>query len=305
MEYTKDNYLYGTGSGDTWYVNIDPPKRRVKTYFQETIEAVEYVYANKTGKFTVLLSGGLDSQYVCEILLKLKIDFDVIIIELKDKNNQSYNQHDYIWAYEFCQSRNLKFKTHIVNFDSLVESGKLIDIATPIKCCSPVVCTLLSVVENIDGFILLGNDPPYLRFDSKKDIWYLEELQYIHGILRHFQKLNLNGCPFLLSYTPEMMLSFLLDPSIVKLGTGQFPGRLGSNSTKSFVFNNGSNFNMQSYDFDKGPRVKQNGFEIIRNLPIKDHPNLSIFWNDFFKIWNGEYLEPYTEAVQRLSIYQQ
>jgi hypothetical protein len=305
MEYTKDNYLYGSGSGDNWHVNIDPPKQKVRTYYEETLKAVEYVYDNKTGKFTVLLSGGLDSQYVCEILLRMKIDFDVIIIELRDRNNQSYNQHDYIWAYEFCQSKNLKYKTYIVNFDKLVDSGKLVEIATPIKCCSPVVCTVLSVVEKLDGYILLGNDPPYLRFDIKKNVWYLEELQYIHGIMRHFQKLNLSGCPFLLSYTPEMMLSFLIDPSIVKLGTGQFPGRLGSNSTKAMVFNNGSNFNMPSYDFSKGPRYKQNGFELIRTSPIRNHPNLSIFWDNFFNKWNGEYLEPYADAVKRLSIYQE
>ena len=59
MELTKNNYLFGTGHGDTWHVNIDPPTRKVKTYFEETLDAVEYVYANKTGKFQVLYSGGL------------------------------------------------------------------------------------------------------------------------------------------------------------------------------------------------------------------------------------------------------
>jgi hypothetical protein len=102
-----------------------------------------------------------------------------------------------------------------------------------------------------------------------------------------------------------MMLSFLLDPYIVKLGTGQFPSKLGSNSTKSHVFNNGSGFNMPVYNFtNKITRIKQTGFEIIYKSPIRNHPNLSIFFDNFFKIWNGEYLEPYTDAVERLSIFQ-
>jgi hypothetical protein len=304
MEYIKDNYLYGTGSGDTWHVNIEPPKRKVKTYFEETLEAVEYVYANKTGRFTVMLSGGLDSQYVCEVLLKLGIKFDTVVIEYLDNQGQHYNDHDTKWAYEFCLSRNIYPKKMNVNFDRLVESGEAVEIAESIKCCSIVVSYFLCVVSKIDGFILIGNDPPYLKFEQDKNIWMLEELQYIHGLLRFYQKYNLPGCPYLLSYTPEMMLSFLLDPHIVKLGTGQYPGKLGSNSTKSLVFNNVSNFNLPVYNFTDKTRVKLHGFENIYKSPIMNHENLRIFQDHFKKIWNGEYLEPYTDAVARLSIFQ-
>lgn len=303
MEYIKDNYLYGTGSGDSWWVNIDPPKRKVKTYYEETVAAIEYVYANKTGKFTVLLSGGLDSQYVCEVLLKLGMIFDVVIINYVDHNQQSYNWHDIKWAYEFCQCKNINPKTLTIDFDSLVDSGRAVEIAQSVLCASAPTAHRLSVIEQIDGFILLGNDPPYIRYEKDKGIWMLEELQYIHSHLRFFEKHKLCGCPFILSYTAEMMLSFLIDPSIMKLGTGQIPGKLGSNSTKSLVFNNGSNFNMPSYDHKNKTRIKLTGFENIWKAPIRQNPNLKIF-DHFFEIWNGEYLEPFTLAVERLSIYQ-
>lgn len=304
MLYTKDNYLYGTGSGDTWLVNIDPPKNKVKTYYEETLKAVEYVYDNKVGKFTVFLSGGLDSQYVCEVLLRMGIDFDAIIIEYLDNQKNPYNDHDTIWAYEFCKSKNIYPQTIKINFDRLVESGEAVRIAESVNCCSAPVSHFLTVASKIDGFILMGNDPPYLRYDKQQNVWYLEELQYIHGLLRYFEKHNISGCPFLLSYTPEMMLSFLLDPSIVKLGTGQLPGKLGSNSTKSHVFNNGSNFNLPVYNFTTKTRIKLHGFEKIFQSEIKYHPNLKIFLDYFMNIWNGEYLEPYTEVVTRLSVNQ-
>ena len=137
----------------------------------------------------------------------------------------------------------------------------------------------------------------------EKGVWVLEELEYIHGLLRFYKKYNVNGCPFLLSYTPEMMLSFLLDPAIVKLGTGQLPGKLSSNSTKSHVFNNGSNFNMPSYDFKTKSRVKYTGYELIYASDMVKHPNMQIF-KDFIKCWNGEYLEPYIDVVARLSVNQ-
>jgi hypothetical protein len=303
MELTKDNYLYGIGSGETWTVNIDPPKRKVKSYYEETLEAVEYVYANKTGKIQVLYSGGLDSQYVCEVLLRMKIPFDPVIIDIQSENGSSYNDHDTKWAYEFCNARNLKPIVYDLNFDKFVESGKIIEIAESVECCAASVIHTLYVQSQLDGFIILGNDPPYLRYDKERNLWLLEELQYIHAILRFYKKYNLNGCPFLLSYTPEMMLSFLLDPAIVKLGTGQLPGKRGSNSTKSHVFNNGSNFNMPVYDFNTKTRVKQTGFEKIRESEIYNHPNIKIF-EEFWNVWNGEYLEPYSDAVRRLSINQ-
>lgn len=301
MELTKNNYLYGTGHGDTWHVNIDPPTRKVKSYFEETLDTVEYVYANKTGKFQVLYSGGLDSQYVCEVLLYLGIEFDPVIIELKNNSGEILNQHDIKYAYEFCNFKNITPITYDLNFEKFVETGKNVEIAKSVSCCAAALPATLFVANQLDGFSLLGNDPPYMR--NEKGVWVLEELEYIHGLLRFYKKYNVNGCPFLLSYTPEMMLSFLLDPAIVKLGTGQLPGKLSSNSTKSHVFNNGSNFNMPSYDFKTKSRVKYTGYELIYASDMVKHPNIQIF-KDFIKCWNGEYLEPYIDVVARLSVNQ-
>ena len=100
-----------------------------------------------------------------------------------------------------------------------------------------------------------------------------------------------------------MMLAFLLDPIVVKLGTGQLLGKKGSNSTKSYVFNNGSNFNMPIYDFVTKSRVKFTGYEKIYHSDIMNHPNMEAVKNHREK-WNGEYLEYYPDAVARLSQFQ-
>ena len=302
MELTKNNYLYGTGHGDTWYVNIDPPARKVKSYFEETLDAVEYVYANKTGKFQVLYSGGLDSQYVCEVLLHLGMEFDPIIVELKNNSGEILNMHDIKYAYEFCEVKNITPVKYDLNFEKFVNSGKNVEIAESVSCCSFALPATMHVASQLDGFTLLGNDPPYMRLEPN-NVWVLEELEYIHSLLRFYKKYNVNGCPFLLSYTPEMMLAFLLDPSIFKLGTGQLRGKTGSNSTKSYVFNNGSNFNMPVYDFVNKTRIKFTGYEKIYHSELNNHPNMKIF-DEFKKKWNGEYLEPYSDVVKRLSMYQ-
>lgn len=304
MELIKDNYIRGSGSGDTWHVDIDPPKRKVGTYFQETLLAMEHVNNVRNGEIQLLYSGGLDSEYVARVLLHLGIKFTPVIIQLKNvKENSIYNDHDTAYAFDFCKSHNLTPKIYDLDFDKFVSSGQWRAIAESVECCAIAVPATLYVASQLDGFTILGNDPPYLRYEKETDKWYLEELQYIHSILRYYKKFNLNGCPFLLSYTPEMMLAFLLDPKIVALGNNMFPGKKGSNSTKSYVFNNGSGFNMDVYDFDKKTRIKYTGYEKIYRSDILKHPNMGDL-KSYTQKWNGEYLEPYQNAVTRLSIYQ-
>jgi hypothetical protein len=60
---------------------------------------------------------------------------------------------------------------------------------------------------------------------------------------------------------------------------------------------------MPIYDFVTKNRIKLTGYEQIYNSEIMQHPNIKIF-EEFTKKWNGEYLEPYSDAVKRLSINQ-
>jgi hypothetical protein len=110
------------------------------------------------------------------------------------------------------------------------------------------------------------------------------------------------------------MLSFLLDPRIVDLANGKFPGKEGTNSSKSYVFNNGSEFNMEHYDVDLAkkfvqdeiadaiiPRYKQNGFETIINIP---YFRKRIYADGAFTRYTGCYKENYNDIIQRLSVHQ-
>ena len=87
------------------------------------------------------------------------------------------------------------------------------------------------------------------------------------------------------------------------MGLGLVPGKTGSNSSKSLVYNNGSGFNIDVYDFINMTRIKYTGYEKINSSPLMNHPNLKIF-EEYKKKWNGEYLELYSDVVKKLSINQ-
>lgn len=319
MELIKDNYLRGSGTGSTWHVDIDPPKRKVKSYFEETLITSEYMYANKTGKLLLMLSGGLDSEYVFRVFNHLKFDFTPVIVRYIGKHyHEDYNAHDTRYAFKLCEKFNVTPTVITFDFDKFVDSGDLFEFMHRFRAGGFGVASLLKVVSSLDGFTVYGNDPPYMRLNN--GVWKLEEEEHIHAILRAYEGLNLQGCPFLLSYTPEMMLSFLLDPRIVSLANGHYPGKTGTNSSKSYVFNNGSGFNMDHYDFAEAeklvangnlegitpPRVKMHGFEMIVKLPWwQNQEEVKKHFNKFDNPkYLGCYKEDYHDVVKRLSVYQ-
>jgi hypothetical protein len=152
--------------------------------------------------------------------------------------------------------------------------------------------------SQVDGFVVSGNEPS-LKYNKDSNSWDLEETQFIHSILTYFHKMKINGSPFTLSYSTEMMFSFLLDPTIQKLGNNELQGKLGSNSSKSLVYNNGSGFNLPVYDFVTETRVKYNGYEIIKKSPIVNHPNMVIF-DEFKKKWSGVHLIDYKSLINNV-----
>lgn len=303
MELIKDNHMYGTGNGPTWQCTMGAPNKKVGSYYAETVNAFEYIYANKTGKFQVLYSGGADSQYVCEVLLKLGMPFEAVVIHLTTSDGQVLNDDDIKYAYDFCESKGIKLVKYNLDFEKFVDSGKILEIAIDCQCSKLTLPATMHTVGQLDGYVIVGSGDPYLRYKSKENMWGILQSEWEFSWINYYNNNRINGTPFILSYTSEMLLAYLLDDSINKLGTGQFPGKLGSYSTKSRVYNNQSGFNITAYDYVKKNRIKLTGYEKIQYLPIMDHPNIKKF-TEFLDIWDGEHFEEYTKLVERLSLWQ-
>lgn len=287
MDFFLNNYMKSSGSGESWHVDISPATRHVETYFKETVKTLEYVYANKDGKMYVLYSGGMDSEYVCEVLLHLKMDFTPVIVDIK------YNQHDTTRALDFCLKKNIKPIIIDIDYDKFVESGEIIEIANNMRCCSHRMPATMKAMLELDGFILLGNDPPYMR--KNNGVWQLEEEEVIHSILNFYKHYNIRGCPFVLSYTPEMMLSFLSDPTMRDLASGRkYTGRLGTNSTKVNVFNNnGGVFHIEN-------RTKYTGYERVDESVLMNYTNIKLM-ESYREKWNGCFKVNYDVIINQLS----
>ena len=287
MNLLHNNYMRSSGNGPTWCVEIDPPTRPVKSYWEETLIACEMIWEQRTAPLQLCYSGGLDSEYVLCAFRHLGMEVEVIIMSTK------YNWHETKYAYKFCEANNITPTIIHLDYDKFVESGDLVNIAESIKCASWQIPANMWLMKQLTGTVIIGNDPPHMKLNQKDNLWYLDEEEIIHSQFNFWKQNGILGTPFLLSYTPELMLSFLLDPTMEKLANHGFPGKLGTNSTKVHVFNRNSGLQLEQ-------RVKQHGYEKVEKSPIFQHPDIQtvISWKDK---WKGTSDHQYHDVVTKLS----
>lgn len=287
MELLHNDYMRSTGHGSSWSVTIDPPTRPIKSYYEETVIAAEMIWAQKQGTLYLCYSGGLDSEYVLSVFRHLKMKIKPVIMRT------AYNSHETVYAFEYCKNNNIKPIVIELDYDKFVESGQVLEIAKKMKSAAWQLSANMWLASQLDGTVITGNDPPHMR--KKKDgLWYLDEEEIIHSQFRYFKKYGVYGTPFFLSYTPELMLSFLLDPTMRLLANNGIPGKLGTNSTKVHVFNNnGGAFRLEN-------RTKYHGYEHVESSPIYLHPNIQTV-ESFKDKWLGSSDHQYHMVVEKLS----
>jgi hypothetical protein len=289
MNFLKDNYLRTSGSGATFHVEIDSPTDKNANFHTTCIDVAEQVYQSREGKLYLMYSGGVDSEYILNLFLSLGIDIIPVIIRL----TPFYNDHDVKYAFDFCESKNLKPIVVDLNFDDFVKSGRIVDIATEFKIGAYQLPSTFSCLDQLDGTVVMGSHgPPHMILDQKNNTWMVDEIEPLHTVLQYFKKNKIVGCPYFLVHTPEQYLSFLQHPIMQDLANHKFLGKLGNNSTKGLVYNDVSGFDLVA-------RQKYTGYENIENSEIFNHPNLKIF-EEFKNQWWGTYQEPYHNLISRL-----
>lgn len=286
MDLLHNNYMRSEGHGPTFAVEIDPPTRPVKSYYEETVIACEMIWSKKDAPLQLCLSGGLDSEYVLAVLLRLGMTVEPVIMRTK------YNSPEIKYAFRFCHEHNLEPTVIDLDYDKFISSDQYLEIAETMMCADWRIPANMWLAEQLTGTVITGNDPPHMKLNTKNNLWYLDEEEIIHSQLRYWHVKGIKGTPFLLSYTPEMMLSFLLDPTMEKLANHEYPGKLGTNSTKVHVFNNVSNFNLMQ-------RVKKHGYELVEKHPIFSHPNIQTV-KSWQSKWKGTSDHQYHEVISKL-----
>jgi hypothetical protein len=264
MEISLHNYIRSKGAGPTFEVDIDPLPSLFSNYYEESLKAAEYVWANKQGTLFLLYSGGLDSEYALSVFLALRMNVVPVIIHL----TPNYNDHDIEYAFRFCKQKNIKPLVIDVNFDEFVESGLMLDLSMQIRSWVPVRAATAHVCGMLDGTVLLGDGEPTIEKLGRD--WYITILEHDYALVNYFKQRGLHGTPHFNRYTPEMMASFLTDPVIMRTALNVFDNTTSSDRLKCLIYNADSGFNLEA-------RPKYHGYETVAKSEIVKH-------GDFLKL---------------------
>lgn len=288
FDLTYQNWLIYSGEGKDFTVSYNNLRKTNSTYYQETVRAWKLIWEQRQGTIYVMYSGGIDSEYTLAVFQTLKLPVTPVIVKFKG----GLNEHDYYYAEKYCQNHDMN--PIIIDFDliNFVESGRMLDLAMHCKCQAYQYMSTLECILKLDGTVLMADGDPYLKFNSMKNSWDFIEFERFRGLCDFFKIHNITGSPLILSYTAEMLSSFMLDPWIVKLANNGRPGRLSSFSTRPLIYNNNSNFALEQ-------RPKYGGFENFEKLDIyKEHPVFKEFKNLTAEYCNDIFVD-YTEFINQ------
>ena len=256
---TKNNYIQASGYGVNFKVEIDNLTVG-DNYYKESVLAAEEIYSLKEGELYIMYSGGLDSEYALSLFLELGMNVTPAIIKLSD-----YNSHDIKYAFDFCQSKNITPRIIDIDFDEFVNSEKILDIARTARSSVHHRPATAYAASQLDGTVLLGDGEPYIRLDDKTNTWNLEVDEHDYVVHNYLSSLGIPCVPHFNRYRPEMMAAYMLDPRMKELAEHKHPGKLGSNSSKMFIYNRHSPFKLAE-------RQKYTGYEVIEHSKIFNHP---------------------------------
>jgi hypothetical protein len=212
-----------------------------------------------------MYSGGIDSEYILEIFLSLGINVTPVIVKL----NPNYNNYDYDIAVEYCQGKNIKPVIIDIDFDHFVNSGRFKEIADRLECPVYQYPALFDAAEKLGGVVLMGSDEPH--FARRDNNWIYDEMERIYTVSRWYESTGIEGTPAFLNWSAETLLAFQNEELVVDLFRNRWPGRMGTNFLKERIY---------SKAFNIKRREKQDGYELIRQSKIFQHPDIQSVVSD-------------------------
>jgi len=221
-------------------VLIDTPVA-TKPPVEAALSAIEHIVANYPAPYTLMLSGGADSQAMLWCWLKSGYEFQTRSVRF----NGGLNDHDLQTMQEFSNNVGVSFTPW--EFDLLeFLDGDYAKYATKYECSSPQICTHMKMCEDLDGTVIFsGNFAGHTRL-------LIDDA--IMGLKRYTDISKKPIVPFFFLHTPE--LAFSLCRSTTS-STVTFSGKLEA-------------YKLAGIPIVPQP-IKYTGFEHVKDLYDQSH----------------------------------
>ncbi len=287
-------FTYRQRPDQEWYVEYGPCLRPPLNFHDECLETAKIIATKTRDPIHVLFSGGVDSEVTIRSFVEAGIPITAAILRFKN----DINIHDISWAIIVCESLSVPYRIYDLDLLKFWQKEAL-EYAKATYCISPSLLPTMWLVDQIQGYPVFGSGECLLIKDRPEDyvpgvspyeksIWRLSEKEQIASWYRHFMVRNRPGCPGFFQYTAEIMLSYLLDPFVVRLVNSEIMGKLTTESSKLTIY---------QQHFPLAARPKYTGYERVQEEANRLRQDLLSQYPDC----NKRVLTPYDELLKMLN----
>lgn len=215
MNYTEGDH-FKFGFDYEWYVPRSDASQRYTVAFgaasrppldwrSECIIAARKIADAADAPIDLLFSGGIDSEVAAQAFVAAGVPFTAHVLRFADH----LNWHDIQYAVAFCEATGVPYRLHDLDILAFFEAD-LYSYARLSHSVSPQLCATMWLVDQLDGYPVFGQGEPLLvRRPNQR--WALRESEKINAWYRYYVCRGRSGVPGFHQYTPEQMLSFLLE----------------------------------------------------------------------------------------------
>lgn len=232
------------------------------TFAEASIRAARLIGETAQQPIHVLFSGGVDSEVTMRCFLAAGVPVTAAIMRFQD----DLNLHDIEFAIRFCDQHSVRYRLY--DLDIIEFMKRVRDYTVPVRCNAPLLAATMWLVDQINGFPVLGQGECYLiqpeqlrpfrhthakvrsyhDVEFSPDQWALQESETVNGWYRHFLLRGRDGAPGFHQYTPEQISSYLVDPVVVR-------------GMQEYTNSEDWKLAMYQQHFDLEPRPKYTGYE--------------------------------------------
>jgi hypothetical protein len=289
--YDGNKFNFRTSADQKWWVEYGRCSRRPENFRNECIETAKLIRKNASDSIYIMFSGGVDSEVVLRSFVEAGIKVSAAILRFKN----DLNIHDTSWAVIACEELAVPYRFFELDLLDFWKNEAW-EYANSTYCISPQLLPTMWLVDQIEGFPVMGNgecllvkqkghdyQPGISPYDNSE--WEIWEKEKIAAWYRFFIVRNRNGSPGFFQYTPEVMLSYLLDPFVQRLIKNKIKGKLTTESSKVEIY---------QQHFPVLARPKYTGFERVQKEDAELRQLLKSKWSfadEIYKIRSSELMK--------------
>jgi hypothetical protein len=179
----------------TFYINATSAVYHNKSLIDVSKQAIQRICAEYPAPYTLMMSGGIDSQAMLWCWINSGVEFNVVTVKYVNESGDILNHHDISNIEKVSQKNNVSVTYLDFNIINFLENY-LIEYATRYQCTSPQITAYMCMSEMIyNGTVLFSGD--FLLAHNGYNYT-------IFGLKRYTDISKRNVIPFFFLHDPEL-----------------------------------------------------------------------------------------------------